>query len=1103
MNLKTIQQIWTMSKYVLFGLFMQVCLSSMLIANDGNAQRMSIEEIYVTIHLKNANLEETFTAIGKKTNFNFAYNHDILNKNTRITKKITNQPLSQVLTEIAKENGLSFKRVNENIYVSKSPTQRPNEKLKALVKEIAQVKVSGNVVDNEGQPLPGVNILIKGTANGTTTNLDGDFTLNVPSDATLQFSYIGFLTQEVAVGNQTEIKITLQPDLAQLEEVVVIGYGTQNKEDLTSSVASVSSENFVKGNVNDAGQLLQGKVAGLTVSMPSGDPTSGSQILLRGNTTLFGSNSNPLVLIDGVPGDFKTVAPEDIETIDVLKDGSAAAIYGTRGTNGVIIITTKRAKGEYSSSVDYSANFSTQAIARQLEMFTADDYRAQIAAGTRDASWDLGASTDWMDEITQTPLSQVHNLTFRGGNSTTNYLANINYRDLEGIFLKSNNQTFTGRVDINHNMFNDKLKFNFGILNSQNKFNTTGDGLSFNGYTYRQALIRNPTAPVKDENGDWHEQTAIFNYENPLGRIYESDGENKSQNSRLNSTITYTPIPGLNLSALFSINRYNQTRGYAESKKHISTLRDGKNGFASNGTTEAIDRLMELTASYSTSFGDHSVTLLGGYSYQDHDRKEFWQQNQDFPTDIFSYNNIGLGQALKDGNPAVNIYSGRSLTNLIGFFGRATYSYKDKYLLLASIRHEAASQLYGAEKPWGTFPAVSLGWKISNEAFMENLTVVNKLKLRAGYGVTGSQPSAQFLGVALLSYSNFFYYDGEWIRTLVPSQNPNPDLRWEEKHETNLGLDFSLLNDRFSGSIDAYNRKIDGLLYDYQVPSPPNLYPSTRANVGVMENKGLEVLVNVIPVQTQDFEWMTSVNFSTNSNKLVSLSNDNYQTTNDYFTTGGTGEPIQTFTHMVKIGDNIGDFYGFKVVDIDEDGYWVYEGTEGEEVSYGDFNHSFEEKQVLGNGLPKYYAGWNNNFRYKSWDLSVTMRGAFDYQILNFQRMYLENPTLPQYNQLNTADDKVFGKAVLNAPLEYNSYYVEDGDFWKIDNITLGYNIKTGGSKIFKSARVYISTLNTVTITDYKGIDPEVNRLGLSPGNDDRDKYPTTRTFTAGFNVSF
>ncbi|WP_286856544.1 SusC/RagA family TonB-linked outer membrane protein [Sphingobacterium sp. UBA7625] len=965
----------------------------------------------------------------------------------------------------------------------------------------AQPGLKGRVEDQQGKPLSGVSVYSKSTAKGAVTTNDGEFTIPSAAADTLTFSFIGYDTQKVGVGGRSNLVIKLIPNNEQLSEVVVIGYGQQRKGDLTSSVATVTSENFVKAPVQDAGQLLQGKVAGLSVGTTSGNPTGGSQILLRGNTTLFGANSDPLVIIDGIPGTLNTVAPEDIESIDVLKDGSAAAIYGVRGTNGVIIITTKRAKGQETNVIDYAGSVSTQSILRQPQLLTATDYRRQIKEGTRDASWDLGSDTDWLKEISQTPLTHIHNLTFRGGSSKTNYLASANYRYLEGILKRSDNETFSGRIDVNHSMLDNKLKFNLSLLNQTNSFTQTQDGGTFNGYTYRQALIFNPTSPVYNDKGDWFEQPSNFNYENPLARLYESDGQTRSVNSRMAGTITYNPIADLKLSSLFSYSRNNITAGYSETKNHISNLRDSRNGYAALGNRLIIDRLMELTAEYTKTIGKHRGSILGGYGYQENENSSSFIQNWDFPTDVFGYNNIGLGNAIKDGKGAIG--SDKFETNLISFFGRLTYSYDDRYLLLASVRHEGASQLVGAKSPWGTFSAISGGWRISNESFMEDQTVFDDLKLRAGYGVTGNPPSNLFLGQAQLGYGGYIYSNGHWVQSLGPTSNPNPNIRWEEKRESNFGLDFSLLKGLVSGNIDYYIRDIKGLLYDYQVPSPPNLVTTTRANVGTMRNNGIEVLLNIAPVRKPNFEWNTSLLFSTNTNKLKSLSNELYQTTNDYFTTGGTGEPIQTFTNIVYIGQQIGDFYGFKVVDIDDSGKWIYEGADAARVAYNDFGHTFEDKKVLGNGLPKYYAGWNNNFRYKNIDLSVTMRGAFDYQILNFQRMYLENPSLQNYNRLASSEDLVFGKAKLTAPLEFNSYYIEDGDHWKIDNITLGYTFRNMKSKWLNNARIYASSLNTFVITGYKGIDPEVNRLGLAPGNDDRDKYPTTRTFTFGVNVSF
>ncbi|MDO7848481.1 TonB-dependent receptor [Hymenobacter sp. M29] len=962
--------------------------------------------------------------------------------------------------------------------------------------------IKGQVLDEKGAALPGVNVIVKGTNIGTQTDAEGRYSIKAPADAVLVFSFVGSAAQEVAVGGRSTIDISLKPETRALGDVVVVGYGTQRKAELTSAVASVKEESFVKGATRDAAQLIQGKVAGLTVVTASGDPTANSQILLRGSATL-NSDTQPLILIDGIPGTLNTVPPEDIESVDVLKDGSAAAIYGTRGTNGVILITTRRPKGNLAPTLDYSGYASTQRIARRPDMLTAADYRQKIADGVKFN--DEGASTDWLKEISRTPLSHVHNVTLRGGNAQTSYLIEGNYRYFEGIFQKSDNRSFTGRADVNHSMFDGRVKFNAGVLNTNNRFTTTGDGFSYNGYTYRQAIIRNPTSPVYGPDGNYAQDFGLFNYENPLSRIYHSDGENASQNTRLNGSVLWEPINDLQLKALGSYTRYNEVRGYAEDKLHPSTLRDKLNGYASRGDQEYIDRLLELTATYSRSFGEHRISVLGGYSFQDNVGQGFYVQNRDFPTDLFSYNNLGSGTGIKRGLGGVG--SGKGSYNLIGFFGRLNYNYKEKYLLMASVRREAHSRLLGAKQPWGTFPAVSVGWRINKENFLADASFLDDLKLRAGYGVTGTAPGGSFLGVSRLAFYSYdnFLSNGTWVPVLAPSSNPNPNLRWEEKQEVNIGLDFSLYKGRVSGTVDYYRRRTNGLLYDYPVPSPPNLYGSITANVGSIENKGLEVQLNVVPVQTSKFAWNSTFNFSTNNNRLLSLTNDLYTLTNNYFNTGYTGEPIQTYTSRVQVGDKLGNLYGFKVVDVTNDGKWIYETKSGERVAYDQFAHKDEDKQVLGNGLPRYYGGWNNSFRYGPLDLSVTMRGAFGFQILNVQRMYYENTGITQYNRLRSAYEPVFGKAVLNTamPLEYNSYYVENGDYWKIDNITLGYNFKPEVVKYVKNLRVYVSTLNTFTITKYKGIDPEVNRLGLAPGVDDRDKFPTVRTFTAGLNVTF
>lgn len=1058
------------------------------------ASQMTISAQNVSFSTNKVTLKSAFEKIEKASKYKIAYNSSQLNANRSVTLSKKSDDVFGILTQLLKGTNCTYELEGNYIII------KPQQKTQTSGKK---VKVRGVIKDETGEPIIGATVRVKGQSEGTVSDFDGNFTLDVTDGNTLQISYIGYQTQEFAVGKQHHFSIVLEEDKKILNEVVVIGYGTQKKGDITSSVGSVKSEDFTAGAINDAGQLIQGKIAGLSVTNPSGNPVGGTEISLRGNTTILGASTNPLILIDGVPGDFNTVAPEDIESIDVLKDGSAAAIYGSRGTNGVVLITTKKSKGNNINEVQYSGYLSLSTIAKKPDFCDADDYRQQIKDGLRDAAWDLGDNTNWIDAITRTGLSHVHNISFKGGNAQTNYIFNVNYRNLQGIFKRSDKEEFQGRAEVNHSMFDDKLRFNFQLLGNQTGYTATSDGGSFNTYSWRQALIHNPTEPIKNADGSWHENTGIFNYDNPVSRIYECDGEQKVSQTRFSSNITLTPIKELTFNALFSYDKINQEGGYYETKKHISNVRDGMNGYASTGgRSSTVTKLVELTAQFHKNFGDHTIQALAGYSYQESTYSNQYERNYNFPTDLYSWHNIGVGQALKEGLGTE--YSYWLDTNLIGFFGRLNYNYKNRYLLMASVRHEAASQLAGTEKPWGTFPSVSLGWRITEENFMKNQKVFDDIKLRAGYGVTGSQPSQSFLGVPLLGYGDYYLYNGQWIRALQPTQNSNDKLKWEEKHEYDIGADFSILNYRLNVSVDWYYRLIKGLLYDYSVPSPPNLYTTTRANVGEMSNNGLEIMVNAIPVQTKDFKWETTITFSTNSNKLKSLSNDLYQTSSDYFMTGWIEEPIKTESHIVRIGHKVGDIYGFKVVDVDESGKWIYLDKNGNRVNYDDFTHSFEDKQILGNGVPKWYLGFNNQFRYKNFDLAINMRGAFGFQIMNGMRMFYENRSRQDWNRLRSAYDKVFGKAVLNTLCseEFNSYYVENGDYWKIDNITLGYSFSKI-NKWIKTLRLYASVNNAITITGYKGIDPEVSTSGLAPSYDNRDSYPHTRAFTFGMNVTF
>lgn len=982
-----------------------------------------------------------------------------------------------------------------------------------------KVTVSGVIKDSHGESIPGVNVVEKGTTNGTITDVDGNYSLDVTSSkSVLVISYIGYKSQELTVGKSGKLDVVLVDDSELIDEVVVIGYGTQKKADVTSSVASVKADKFNKGAILDAGQLVQGKVAGLQISLPTGDPSATTSVMLRGNSTLMGT-SDPLILVDGVPGSFTTVAPEEIESIDVLKDGSATAIYGTRGTNGVIIITTKSGKVDMPSTIEYNGYLSISTQAKKADFMSAEDLRQKwdegwSFSGANDQ--DYGDTVDWLGEVSRTGITHVHNLTFRGGNKRSSLIANLTYDDKQGTFKESESKNIRGRLEFTHRMFDDKLTSNISIIaNEQN----TGPG--FNTNVYRYACIQNPTQPIYDEEGNYVERSVYF-YDNPVSLLNETIGMTRSRNIRFTGSMEYKPYSDLTIKGMVTRKGQSYLNGYYYTKKHPTTTESGYNGYASRYTSDYINNMAELTADWHKKIGAHNMGAIIGYNYEDNTTEYYSVTNRDFPTDSYTYNKLESGQGLKNGTASMESY--KYSDKLIGLFARLTYNYDDRYLLMFSLRREGSSK-FGADHKWGNFPGISAGWRLNNEKFMKDYTWINNLKIRAGFGITGINIQDPYVSLASLNYEGYFLYNGSWISTLTPVRNPNPDLRWEKKYEYNIGFDFDLFDGRLGGSIDVYQRDTKDALWDYSVPTPPYQYSYITANVGQIRNKGIEVLINAIPVKTDDFEWNTNISYSTNSNELLSISNDQFQMSTDWFTTGHTGEPIQTTTHRVKVGDPIGNFFGLKSIGLDENGKWLVErykrdenGELMDEIVYDlAENATDEDRQVLGNGVPKHYLNFNNSFRFKNFDLAISMRGAFGFQILNFQEMYYANPTI-QYNVLNSAFDKrqalilsedgsSYAKSDkyvnINDSQRYVSEYIEDGDYWKIDNITLGYTFNMSKCKFIKNLRLYASCLNLITFTGYKGIDPEVQMTGLDAGTDSRDKYPTIRSYTFGVNVTF
>ncbi|WP_084137953.1 SusC/RagA family TonB-linked outer membrane protein [Chryseolinea serpens] len=976
----------------------------------------------------------------------------------------------------------------------------------------AQISVSGKVTSNDKEALPGVNVLVKGTSQGTTTDANGDYKLIVPSaESVLMFSFVGYLTEEVTVGTQTNVEVMMMPDLVSLQEVVVIGYGTQKKGEVTSAVASVKEREFTAGAMRDASELIKGKVAGLTITNGSGDPSAAPNISLRGVATLQGSAA-PLILINGVPGDFNTVSPSDIVSIDVLKDASAAAIYGTRGANGVILITTRSGDKAKAPTLTYSHYSAVSSMARKADFLTASDYQkySQEFTFRNDFVGEANANggvtdTDWLGEITRKAYMQSHNLALQGGGANSNYAASVNYIGQDGVFEGSYNKELRISLDLSQYLFNDKLKLSANLLRGAQDIGALGDGSSgsFNPLIYRNALIRNPLLKIQDDDGKWIE-TDRLQYINPVGMVRETSGVITNNWTRLTSNTTLELVDGWQTNLMLATEIRNNYRGYAETKEHYNSVKGPRrNGFASRGDDQIKTNYLELTSKYSKTFDQHSFTLLAGYSYQYNVNQGGFANNFDFPTNAYSYNNLSAGNAMRLGTARMDSY--KNDNTLIGFFGRVNYGFGDRFNVLASVRREGSSK-FGQNNKWGTFPAVSAGWTLSNEDFLKASSVVSFLKIRAGYGVTGVIPRDSYLSKPLLTYEGVSVLDdGKWINGLVASSNANPDLRWEKSGEVNIGLDFAILKDKISGSIDVYSKRTKDMLWNYSVPQPPNLYSTTLANVGEMVNKGIEVLVKTTPVKGAAFEWNSNVTFSHNKNELVSLSNDLYKIEGDYINEYGISEPISMASHRLEPGKPLGNFWGLKSVDITDDGMWVIELPDGTRQTMTSNSMATDKNsQVLGNGIPKYRAGWINTMRYKNFDLSVVLSGAFGYQIMNQQRMFYENPNI-NYNVLSSAMDNVYGKRRLGYLNQaFVSYYIENGDYVKVENATLGYNVDVSKVKFMRGLRVYVSGSNLATITGYKGIDPEIPRNDIRmQGIDNRDKFPTVRTYTIGVNVNF
>jgi TonB-dependent starch-binding outer membrane protein SusC len=968
----------------------------------------------------------------------------------------------------------------------------------------AQQTVTGRVTDSEdGSPLPGVNILEKGTSNGTVTDVDGNYTMSVNGDGPLVFSYVGYVSQEVAIGGRSQVNVALESDVTQLSEVVVVGYGTQEKKEITSAVASVGVEEFNNGNITSPEQLLQGKVAGLSITSAGGDPNAGSRVRLRGLST-FGANSSPLVVIDGVIGaSLDNIDPNDIQTIDVLKDGSAAAIYGARGSSGVILVTTKSGKGAAgapTTQIDFNGFITVDNVANTIDVLSSDAFVEQ-------GGEDFGSETDWIDELIQTAVSYTSNLSIGGSNGMgTSYRASVNYRNNEGVAIGTGFERINTRLQLNQEAMDGRLRFGVNF-----SFNDRSQE-SINNAAFRYAVIYNPTAPIFDDieapaDGGYFQRN-LFDFYNPVALSKQQTFAGQRQNALFNGNVQYDILDNLTLALNYGRDMAQGWDGSYWSKYDLQ-FGAGGNGIARKTQYDNLSEIFTGTLNFNMELVDNlDFTLLLGAETQRRREEGFGVQVRNFLFDDTGWDNLGFASIRQGVNTDLYSYHNENVLN--SGFARANFNYDNTYFLSASIRGESFSG-FGEDEKTGYFPAVSAGVEIAN---IVDLGVVSSLKFRVSYGVTGNLPPDPYLALALYDPGARLDLDGDPLTSddifvsPVLRQNPNPQLKWETKEEWDIGLDFGLFDDKVTGTMDYYQRNISDLIFRLTVsPGNPNAFQpggfnisnSTWANVGELTAGGFEFALTVHDIALGQVSWTPSVNFTVYD-----------KTTIENFDVPGTdlgfselrfatpGSPGQNNNPIIrnKVGETLGDMYGPEFQGIDESGNYVLSSTDPEEWG------------IIGNGLPDGEFGFSNTFNYKNWDFNFFLRGAFGHDLYNSYRGFYE-PRDAASTTWNSVDTELADPRITATPT-FSSLYIEDASFIRLDNAQIGYLLPLESS-VLTRFRVYIAAQNLFTITDYTGIDPTPRLFdsedgngftqNLAPGLERRNTYFTTRSFTFGIQV--
>ena len=1028
----------------------------------------------ISIQVSQKPLYEVVNEIQSLSGFNFFYSRDAVTMQKKVNFAATKEPAKAVITRLLTEQDVAFTINGTDVIVLAEPA----EKKKATIK--------GTVIDDMGYPLPGGGVMVAGTTQGVVTDLDGNYSIEVSLPCALEFSYVGYVTQTRTVGSASQpVNVQLMINANELKEVVVVGYGTMEKREVTSSITSIKADNLVQGGGGATiATALRGEISGMTINTNS-SPNASYGFQLRGVSSINADDS-PLVVIDGIPGGhLSSLNQDEIESIDILKDASAGAIYGTRAAGGVILVTTKKAK-EGTFKVSYTGEVSTEVVTSRPRVLGRDRYLRY------DIGTDYGNDTDWYGELlNEGAISHRHSISMTGGSSVAKIYANFMTQDQKGIAIGDGRQDFEGRVNGYFSTKDKLLEVNFHA-----QFQQVNRDIRSTSSQFNQALKLNPTiSPYSDLNeSGYNVLTGGNDTFNPVADVMLKQNDRVEQWLSADASFKLNLPLDIDLQATVGWQNKNRKDTNYYNSHHKDCVDNGYHGKASHSYTKWVDLTTEVTASWMGNIKDHKISAVAGYSFFQSSGENFGMTNYDFVIDGIGAWDIGKGTWLSEGDAAMNS-SKNSRERLLSFFGRANWSWKDRYLLMASIRHEGSSK-FGKNNRWGTFWSLSGGWRISNEQWMKDISWINDLKIRVGYGVTGNNNFSSGVTVPTYSSNSYWIYDGEWVVSYGHSKNVNNDLRWEQKSEFNFGIDYSLLNNRLYGKVDVYRRGISGMLYSIRVPQPPAIYETTVMNYGHLETIGGEVELGGVPVRQNDFQWTTTLRMSHSDSRITSLWGSNtYSDRVEFPSPGNPG-----YGGRMEEGTQIGQFYIWKYAGVTEEGKWlIYDKNDN--IILAD-NRKYEDKRYIGNAIPAVIASWNHSFRYKSLSLDINLRSWIDFDVFNTINMYYGLATDTGINVLRSA---YIENRHIKQEKVLCDYWLEDGTFLKIDAISLGYTLDMKKwQKIIDNIHFFFTARDVACFSMYSGLNPEVNINGLDAGYEWFSSiYPRTARFTLGGKITF